>query len=112
MANPKPTDFIPDYALLEATDPAPSDGIFIPLTTLTGLTLAEANATTGNGNEVLHKLLTEVYANYATLPTKPTKLDMIYGEAQITDVRRRIDFSISFNVNVPASAFEVENEPA
>lgn len=111
MANPLPTDYIPDMELLEATDAVTAAGIFIPLASLPGLTLAEANPTTGNGNEVIHKLMTEVYSNYATLPTKPSKFDFIYGESQITDVRRRIDFSLSFMVTVPASSFEVENEP-
>lgn len=111
MANPKPTDYIPDMELLENADAVTEAGIFIPLASLPGLTAAEADPATGNGNEVVHKLLTEIYSNYVTLPTKPTKLDLIYGESQVTDVRRRIDFSLSFLVTVPSSAFEVESEP-
>ena len=109
MANPKPTDYIPDLAV-ETVDTV--KGIFIPLESIPGLTEAECHPTTGNGNEVVHKLLTEIYANYSTLPSKPTKLDIIYGESQVSDVRRRLDFSLSFMVGVPASAFEVESEPA
>ncbi len=74
MAAPLPTDLIPGFALLANTDPAPEQGIFIPLSNLTGLTALEANATTGDGRKVLFEILKAVQTAYAAISPAPSGL--------------------------------------
>lgn len=64
-----PTELFPGYAF-DGTD------ITIPLADLAALSSAEANATTGDGREVLRALLDAAYTNYNGLATKPSKMSM------------------------------------
>ena len=78
MADITPPDVFPDYAYLESTDPAPANGIFIPLTNLPGLDAAEANATTGDGRAILYGLIQGAFGNIQALPQaeRPVRLTL------------------------------------
>lgn len=102
-----PTDVFEDLSL-ETVDTV--QGIFIPLASLPALTASEANPTTGDGREVLRALVQTAYNNISSLPTPPTKMGAIYDEATITETRRRQDFTFSFNVIIPQTAYAMESE--
>jgi len=105
----KPTDLWANYSL-ETVDTV--QGIFIPLTDLPGLTSAEANATTGNGGEVIRQLLFAAHEGYASLPTPPTKTTIQVTITNDTGLRKVQNFLASFSVVVPETAYQMENEPA
>lgn len=102
-----PTDLFEDYSL-ETVDTV--QGIFIPLASIDGLTATEANATTGDGREVMRCLLTTAYNNFASLPTPPTRMSINYSENLITESRREVLITGAFNVVVPTSAYQLEAE--
>lgn len=76
MADIIPTDLYPGFELLAATDPAPSQGIFIPLANLSSLSAAEADTATGDGRAVFYALVQDGYAGIQALASaaRPTKL--------------------------------------
>jgi hypothetical protein len=103
-----PTDLFEDYSLetVETTE-----GIFIPLASIDGLTAAEADPVTGDGREVLRTLLATAYANFASLPNPPSRMNLEYSENLITESRREVIITGAFNVVVPTSAYQMESEP-
>lgn len=76
MAAIEPTDLFTGYSLLAASEPAPSQGIFIPLTSLAGLTQSEAEAVTGDGRKVAFELCRTVFNTINTLASadRPAKM--------------------------------------
>ena len=72
MATPSPTTLIPGYQFLASGTTAPSAGIFIPLSSLTGLTSDVANGSTGDGRAVIFRLTQSLLAAYNGLTTVPT----------------------------------------
>jgi hypothetical protein len=112
MAKPLPTDLFAGFEYLEATDAATADSIAIPLTALPGLTAAEASATTGDAREVMLSLLTAAYLEHSTLPSPSSRMTIQRSEAITGDATRRIDFSVSFSVEVPPAAYVMQSEPA
>ncbi|ANV92032.1 hypothetical protein [Picosynechococcus sp. PCC 8807] len=109
---PLPTDYFADYELLEATDPAPSQGIFIPLASLAGLSAVEANATTGDGREVVRNLVeTAVSAQLAAIAADATVAPQNFGVVKSNPVGSGIDtYNQSYQISavVKASAASVE----
>lgn len=78
MANIIPTDIYAGYKLLAAADPAPSQGIFIPLASLPTLNTEEANAETGDGRAIIHSLVEQAYTSIQALATtaRPNRLSV------------------------------------
>lgn len=68
MAKQKPTDVLPGYALLADGDAVPEAGIFIPLTTLTGLDVDNADPVTGSGATVLYEITKVSEASFNAIP--------------------------------------------
>lgn len=112
MAKPLPTDLFPAFEYLEATDPAAADSIAIPLTALGGLTAAEANPTTGDGRELMLSLLTSAFLEYSTLPEPSSKMTIEKSETVTGTNTRRLEFAVTFNVEVPVNAYVMQAEPA
>lgn len=102
-----PTDIFEEYSL-ETVDGA--QGVFIPLTSLPGLSATEANATTGDGREVLRVLTNTAFENISALPTFPSKIGFTYTDVNVSEGKKRQDFTLSFAVTVPTSAYVMENE--
>ena len=102
-----PTDFWADYSL-ETVDTV--QGVFIPLSNLPGLTAAEANATTGNGGEVLRQIVASAYTAYAAMDPKPTKTAIENFDTNDTGTRKVQHFDCNFVVTVPLTSFEIEAE--
>ena len=69
MAQVPPSDVLEGFALLGAGDAAPEEGIFVPLTTLSGLDADEANAETGSIAKVAFEFDKAVEAGYNAIPT-------------------------------------------
>ncbi|MGG6293799.1 hypothetical protein ACQ4M4_05185 [Leptolyngbya sp. AN02str] len=102
----QPTDLFPGYDLLDATDPAPSQGIFIPLADLSGLTAAEADAATGDGRKVAYEVLRKVESSFTAIPTadRPTRMNVTLGTptgVNANIVRR--SYTLTFDVSIGAT---------
>ena len=69
-----PTDLIAGYSFVASGGTVPADSIVISLSSLTGLTSAAANATTGDGRKVVAAILKNISTKFVGLITKPTKL--------------------------------------
>jgi hypothetical protein len=74
MAAPVPGDLIPNFALLANGASAPAQGIFIPLASLSGLSAAEANETTGDGRKVLFEIAKAAQTAFAAITPAPSGL--------------------------------------
>lgn len=84
MADILPTVLFPGFVQIASAAAAPADGLFIPMTALPDLTLAEANEVTGDGREVLRNLLKVSTENIDALAAaaKPTKLTVNIARPQ------------------------------
>jgi hypothetical protein len=107
-----PTDIFPDMELVAAAGTVTAESICIPIASIDGLTATEADPDTGDGRELLRALLTTAYANFATLPTQPTRMSLNYSENLITESRREVLITGAFNVLVPTTSYEMEAEPS
>lgn len=92
-----------------------SDGtnITIPIASLSGLTAAEANATTGDGREVLRSIMITATNAVSALPTadKPTKMTLTASNPQaISPEQQRQTYTASFTVVVDPAVATVANE--
>lgn len=111
MAAVLPTDLIPGYT---------SDGtsITIPLASLPQLTAAEANATTGNGMEVLRAIVDASQTNLAGLApeARPVRASMTKNNPTmasgtgITPGTQRQTYTLSFDLQ--PTGLEMASEPA
>jgi hypothetical protein len=111
MAKPLPTDLFAGLELLAAAGPATAESIAIPLASLSGLTAAEADPLTGDARELMLALITAAYLEHSTLPTPSTKMSIERSEVATGESTRRLDYSISFFVEVPSSAYAMQSEP-
>lgn len=99
----RPTDVLEDISL-ETVDLI--DGIFIPLTSLPGLTSAEADPVTGDGREVLRVILQTATTNLSIMPAPPTGMYFTTYEPTKNGQKQQ-DFSFLFDVNVPANSYSL-----
>lgn len=72
-----PTDYLAGYAYLANGATAPAAGIFIPLTTLTGLDAAEADAATGDVRKIMAEIIDAFYTSYAAKAEQPAKIGIL-----------------------------------
>lgn len=104
MPNVSPSQLIPNIDLLAASAPAPSQGLFIPLASLPGLTALEADEATGDGRKLVYEFARAVFANYTALPTasRPAKLSIVRGTpagVDSTTVRQSFTFAIDLDIS-------------
>jgi hypothetical protein len=106
MANILPTSVLPSFKLLANGGTAPSEGIFIPLSSLTGLTSAEANESTGDGRKVAYEVVKALYSSYVALSdvAKPAHFlaDLSPPVGLTADTVRRT-YTLSFDLNITGS---------
>ncbi len=110
---PLPTVLLSGYELLAATDPAPAQGIFIPLATLTGLTAAEADEETGDGRKVAFELCRALQTSFAAIPlaNRPTRMNAAKGTPAGVDANT-VSQSYTFTYQLGISGSDVADEPA
>lgn len=77
MASKVPTEYLAGYAYLAAAASTPAAGIFIPLTTLTGLDAAEADAATGDIRKIMAEILDAFYASFSAKTEQLTKISIL-----------------------------------
>ncbi|MDG2614706.1 hypothetical protein P7L53_00475 [Thermoleptolyngbya sichuanensis XZ-Cy5] len=107
-----PGAILPNYAYLASGDAAPANGIFVPLASLTGLTPAEANATSGDGRKVAFELCRAMFVNLDALPTanRPSRFTITRGiPAGIDQTIVRQTYTLSFDIDFSGS--DVAAEP-
>jgi hypothetical protein len=97
MANILPTVVFPNYTT-DGTD------ITIPIASLVGLTADEANATDGDGRELIRSLVATMKASIDALDTasKPTKLTVTASNPSglnASSIRQLTTFSFDLEVN-------------
>lgn len=111
MPNILPASVFPGYQLLANGEAAPAQGVFIPLSTLTGLTAEEAAETTGDGRKVAYEVARAMHASYTGLSdaAKPSHFlaDVAPPVGLTADVVRRT-YTLSFDLNIDGS--DVTNE--
>ena len=103
------------YALLANNDPAPAQGLFIPLANVTGLSAAEANATTGDGRKVIAGLIEKINDNIQALASsaRPVNLTIAKGQptgVAINQVNQSFTITIRYDTTF-ANIVEVAPEP-
>lgn len=111
MAAIQPTDLFAGYELLAATDPAPSQGVFIPLSVLSNLTAAEANETTGDGRKLAFEICRQVFSSVTGLATadRPSKMSVSRGTPTGVDATTvRQSYTLTFDLDVSSSDVAAE----
>ena len=100
-----PSQLFSGYLLLAANEPAPSQGIFIPLASLADLTPGEAATATGDGRKVMFGLLKEVQDQITALPdgTKPLKMTITKAiPIGVNNTTIRQGITLSFDLDTTA----------
>lgn len=112
MANVIPTQIFPGYQFVAASGTVAADSIVIPLSALSGLTSSEANATTGNGSEVVRNIIDAATTNVNALATeaKPTQMTLAKGTPTKVGSNDRQPYTVTF-VLTP-TGYEMATEPA
>lgn len=113
MADILPTDVFPGYEYVLAAGAVTADSIVIPLTALTGLTAAEANATTGDGREVYRHLVDKGTVNIDALPqgSKPTRMSVSKANPSGIGIDQiRQSYSSSFDITTSSDTAEMVPE--
>jgi hypothetical protein len=112
MAAILPTALFPGFDLLAANAQAPSEGIFIPLTALEGLTSAEANEMTGDGRKVAYEIIRAIQTRYQALADNAKPQRMVCSVAPpvglTADIVRRT-YTMGFDLLISGS--DVPAEP-
>jgi hypothetical protein len=111
-ADIKPSDMIVGYAHLAAGAAAPVEGIFIPLTSMPGLTAALADPDTGDARQVLYSLSQHLYGNYNALSatTKPSHLTVSRNTPTGIDPNSvRHTYSFVFDLQISGATLSPES---
>ena len=106
-----PSQLFSGYQLLAAADPAPGQGVFIPLASLTDLTPVEAATTTGDGRKVVFSLLKEIQDQIGALPEGTRPLKMTVTKAipigiNTTTIRQ----GVTLNFDLDTTAIDLSSE--
>ena len=106
MAQISPQDVFPSYS---------SDGtnITLPLALFPGLDAAEADATTGNGAELLRNLLEVAYTNIQALDSANQPTQMRWQKPPVAGVGTNIsrqDYTFGFNIQADPAAVQMVAE--
>jgi hypothetical protein len=113
MANITPVQALGSgYALITHNQ---VDGLFIPLANVTGLSSAEANATTGDGRKVIAGLIERIYENIQALASNARPVHLTIAKGQPTGVainQVNQTFTVTIRYNTAFSQIvEVADEP-
>ncbi len=101
-----PPALFPGYSLLAASTPAPSQGIFIPLADLDGLSAAEGDTVTGDGRKVAYELLRKIQGSFNALEAaqRPNRMNITSGTPTgINGNTVRRSYTLTFDVNISAT---------
>ena len=113
MADILPTDVYPGYEYLSAGGTVAADSLVIPTSALTGLTAAEANATTGDGREVYRHLVDKGTVNINALPqgSQPTRMSVSKSNPSGIGIDQiRQSYSSSFDITTSSDTAEMVPE--
>lgn len=111
MAAVTPGNLINGYQLLTAAEAAPATGIFVPLTSFSDLTAAEADEATGDGRKVAFEIQKEIFEQYTALAdaAKPARMTVSRGTPTgINPNTVRQTYTISFDLDISASDVTAE----
>lgn len=113
MAAIIPTQLFPGYEQVAAGGTVTAESIVIPLSALSGLTTAEANATTGDARKVAFELAKTMHLNIQGMPEADRPAQMLTAESTPTgqgpnEVRK--SYTLTFDVNI--ASVDVADEPA
>ena len=106
-----PSQLFSGYQLLAPADPAPAQGIFIPLATFAALSPVEAATTTGDGRKVVFELLKELQDQLVALPegTKPAKMSVTQA-IPIGINTKTIRQGVTLNFDLDTTAIDLSSE--
>lgn len=112
MAAILPTDIFAGYELVDAGDPVTVDSIVIPLASLPELTAAEANATTGNGAQLLRAIDKKIHDALTAIPEldRPTNISFSLFTETTSTTTRTAQYSRRYNEAAPALVFDLAAE--
>jgi len=106
-----PTAILPGIDLLAAAAPAPSQGIFIPLASLPGLTALEADEATGDGRKLVYEVVRAIFNNYNGIAaaSRPTRFTVTQGTPAGIDASTvRNAYTLTFDLDIAGSDVAVE----
>jgi hypothetical protein len=113
MATPTPDQVFSGFDVLETSDPAPSQGIFIPLADLPSLTAAEA---ANDFRAVLYALTEHTFTNYTALTDaqKSLRMSLTRGNPSYQGVANsiRMTYTLSFDLSYSLPEMDLAAEPA
>lgn len=112
MAAIIPTDVFAGFELVAAAGTVTAQSICIPLTALPELTAAEANATTGNGAQLIRALDVAIHEAIAALPVidRPTQMTLTVTADQTSTLTRVRTFRRAYNEAAPENSFDLVAE--
>lgn len=112
MAAILPTDLFPGYEYVAANGTIDADSIVIPLANLPELTAAEANATTGDGAQLMRALDVAILNAINNLPEneRPTNATLSLFEERTGTLTRVRAITKTYKEAFPATAFDLVPE--
>jgi hypothetical protein len=109
-----PDTYLPDIELVAAAGTVTAQSVAIPLTTLEGLSAAEANPTTGDIREVTRTILDSLYNAILTTPEadRPTRMTIEKTiNRNIDDINKQFHtYIVRFQTQVPSDSISMQAE--
>ena len=110
----KPSDYFNGYELVATGGTVTAQSICIPVVSVSGLTAAEANATTGDIREVMRTTLGTLYAYNQSLSEadRSTKMTITETESPNTNDpnKRFITYEVQFETELPDDSMKMQDE--
>lgn len=112
MAAVLPTDIFAGYELVAAAGTVTAESICIPLSALTELTSGEANATTGDGGQLIRALDVAIHEAIAALPEieQPDQVTLTVTTEYTSPLTRVRTFRRAYNEEADNNAFDLVAE--
>jgi methionine aminopeptidase len=112
MAAILPTDVFANYELVAAAGTVTAESVCIPLAALTELTSAEANATTGDGSQLIRAIDIAIHAAIQALDPgdRPVNINSTVTAEYTSPLTRTRIFRRSYNEAVEDNDFDVVPE--
>jgi len=109
MAAILPTDIFPGYELVAAAGTVAAESVCIPLAVLMELTNAEANATTGDGSQLIRALDIAIHDAILALPVneRPVNVNPTVNVDYTSALTRTRTFRRAYNEAVADNDFDV-----
>lgn len=110
----KPSDHFDGYELVAAAGTVTAQSICIPVASITGLTAAEANATTGDIREVMRTTLETFYNYNQSLPEADRSSKMTITELKSDNTndsnKKFITYTVKFQTELPVESMKMQDE--